>query len=129
MMKLAEIEAGLAHACGTEEYHEHWMGFVYTDGVKFLADGAAAHWLLDIIGSYQPQCREDKMLRDVQFWTLKVNADKSAMVICERDSGDVAFKQELEFTNFPLAEIKIWVELGSIDGKYARYIAMLPSER
>jgi hypothetical protein len=129
MMKAEEINANLAQCCGTEDYHKHWLGFFYTDGVKFLSDNAEAHWLLDIIGSYQPKCRKDNMLRDMQFWTLKVNADKTATLTCERDSGDVAFRKEIPFTYFPLAEVKIWVELGSVDGENACYVAMLPSER
>jgi hypothetical protein len=91
-----------------------------TDGVRFLAENAGAFWLLDVIASHQPRCRRDPMLRDMQFWTLKVNADKSAVVTCERDEGDLAFEQRIERTDFPLDGVRVWVEGG---------VAMLPSER
>jgi len=65
------------------------------------------------------------MLREIQFWTLKVNGCpdgqhfESATVVCERDSGDIAFQQTIEATDFPLREIEIWVGNG---------VMYLPSE-
>ena len=159
-MKTAnEIQNELSQYYGTEGYRFNSItkmaGMVYTDGVKAMADLCGAWWLVDAIASHQPKAMKDPMLRDMQFWTLKripeepepglntlgavlktKNGGKrkpAAILICERDSGDVAIKQELEYTDFPLDEIKIWLEAGGTsfgDGVQRRVmVAMLPSER
>lgn len=106
-----------------------------TDGVRALAEKGGAFWLLDIIASYQQKCRRDPMLRDMQFWKLSVKGS-SAVVECERDEGDVAIRQEVGYTDFPIqGETKIWVEVsyqpssGNDSGMEKVYVAMLPSER
>jgi hypothetical protein len=146
-MAAADIEAELARFSGTENYHRHWVGFVYTDGVKFLADAAGAHWFLDVIGSYQPgiarkargkgkKAESWRGLVDMQFWTLKVLSEEEregkayqAVVTCDDGNGKVMIRQEIGHTDFPLSEAKVWVELGSIDGINRRHVAMLPGER
>jgi len=131
MLTREQLESGLARFNGTDEYHAHWTkAFVMTDGVKWLADNAEAHWLIDALASYQPQCMKDPMLKDIQFWSLICNHEHpaegtgrvsgTALLACERDEGDVAITQHIEWTTFPLPVIKLWVEHGVI---------MLPSER
>lgn len=121
-MKLAqEIISELTLFYGTENYYRHRLsGLNYTDGVQYLAEAAECYWLIDAIGSYQPQCKRDPMLRDMQFWTLKRTEGTKFSLTCERDSDDVAIRQEIGFSDFPLNEIKIWVENG---------VMYLPSER
>jgi len=119
MVEANELKARLDWFTGTEQYHRHFTGLQLTDGVLFLAENAGAHWLVDIIASYQSYLCQDDMLRQYQFWTLKVNADKTAVVICERDTDDVVLKQEIERTDFPLDEIRLYVENG---------VLLLPSE-
>jgi hypothetical protein len=105
---------------GTEHYYSYLGGLKLTDGVKFLADNADSYWLLDAIASYQGAAKKDPMLREMQFWTLKTDVRKgTAVLTCERDSGNVAFTQEIPFTDFPLPEIKVWV---------SNDVALLPSE-
>ena len=97
-----------------------------TDGVKFLADEAQCYWLLDAIGSYQSELAKhpDSRLQEMQFWTLKVHADKSAILTCVADSGEPpAVSEEITWTDFPLPEIQIWVGI-----EEGRRIALLPSE-
>ncbi|MDD4183068.1 MAG: hypothetical protein PHT53_04540 [Candidatus Omnitrophica bacterium] len=102
---------------GTENYYKHWLGkIVYTDGVKYLADKAEAHWLIDLIASYQPTIKNVPF----QVWVLKVNADKSAEVTMHADADKPALiRQAIKYTTFPLDEIKLWL----IDG-----VLILPSE-
>lgn len=59
------------------------------------------------------------MLQEIQFWKLTVHEDRSATLICERDQGDVAIEQQIPFTDFPLAEIKLYLQEG---------VLLLPSE-
>ena len=43
------------------------------------------------------------MLQQIQFWKLVVNVvndDRSALLVCEREEGDVAVLQEIPFTRF-----------------------------
>jgi hypothetical protein len=50
----AEIEKNLRMFTGSEEVHHHWTRRLhYTDGVAYLAEAAAAHWLIDLVASYQ----------------------------------------------------------------------------
>lgn len=118
-MDAKQLEIDLASFTGTEQYHRYWMGLKLTDGAKYLADQAGAYWLMDAIASYQPEAMRDPMLCEMQFWKLKVNADKSATLTCERDTDDVAFKQEIGYTDFPLDSVKVYVQNGVI---------LLPSE-
>ena len=135
MESRATIEASLAQFTGTENvfFQSVWRksGVLYTEGVRALLDLCQCFWLLDAICAHQPQCRRDSMLRQMQFWTLTVE-DNSGVLVCERDAGDIAIKQEIEYTDFPLDEIRIWLEAGEaiIDGEPTScLVAMLPSER
>lgn len=99
-----------------------------TDGVKFLADNAGSYWLMDIIWSCLPKCMKDEMLKEMQFWTLEVTGT-SGVVTCRRDRGNVAFKQEIPYTDFPLDKIDIWVAPAGCNSKQQLvYAAYLPSE-
>lgn len=131
-MDAATLQSNLDQFFGTEGY-TRWSclfrNHVLTDGAKFLAENGGkqgAYWLMDAIASYHSKCMKDPMLRDMQFWTLKVNREeKSAMLICERDTGNVAFRQKIPFTDFQLPEVKLYVApMG--DGKH--YVILLPGE-
>jgi len=129
MKNAAEIESGLAQFYGTESYTRSTFGsLLWTDGVMWLAQNAECFWLLDIIESYQPKARRHPMLKEMQFWTLKVK-DGAGVVTCDDGNGNIEIKQEIPFTDFPMGEVKVWVELGSVDGVTPSYIGMLPSER
>ena len=119
--EVAELEMNLAQFYGTSAYYRFSIlsNLVLTDGTKYLAEVAGAYWLMDLIASYQKKCMKDEMLRDFQIWTLKVE-NQTGVVTCERDTDDVAFRQEIPFTDFPLESIKIYCENGVI---------YLPSER
>jgi hypothetical protein len=129
-MDATELKQGLSQFYGTENYYRHPFGMVYTDGVKFLAENAAAYWLLDVIASYQPKLKknQDQRLRDMQFWKLEVK-DGKGVVTCRADSGvKPAVKQKIEYTDFPLPEAEIWVSsTGTEDGK-TLLVMLLPSE-
>ena len=79
---------------------------------------------MQAIDSYQPRCRKDPMLSEIQFWTLTINADKTALLRCDRDIGDTAIRQRIPYTDFPLSEIKLYVE--PLDER--QVVILLPSE-
>jgi len=122
-----ELLSALDGFTGTEHYYRYWYGISHlTDGVKYLADAARCYWLLDAIGSYQPELAKhaDDRLRCMQFWKLAVNADKTAVLTCVADSGEPpVVSQQIDMTDFPLREIQIWVGC-----EENRRIALLPSE-
>jgi hypothetical protein len=115
----AELRAMLSAFTGTTAYHAHWSGMRYTDGVQFLVEHARAYWLLDLIASWQLETLRDAWLREFQLWELFVRPDGTATAVCSRDSEDVAFRQEVAWTDFPLEYVKLYVENG---------IVSLPSE-
>lgn len=118
-MSAEEIRSVLAQFTGTTCYYRHFTNYlVYTEGVHFLAEGAGAYWLIDLIASWQPKAVRDSSLVEFQLWKLEVE-DSRAVAICYRDTDDEAFRQEIEFTDFPLREILLYVE-----GR----VLLLPSE-
>lgn len=105
-MEPEQIRQTLQQFSGTERYYRHWTGYRYTDGVHFLADQCKAFWLLDLIGSYQPE------VRDVPFqvWNLDVREDKTATVTMREDLGQPdKVAQTLQFTDFPLEGIEMYL--------------------
>jgi hypothetical protein len=118
MKSRQEILAIIKGATGTTQYHRFSMiEFfpVITDGVFALAESAGCYWLLDVIGSYQ---RDERLDKHFQVWKLNVNPDKSAVVQGFNDM-DLIITQEIESTDFPLDEIKFFLEGG---------VLLLPSE-
>ncbi len=100
-----ELEEELQQFYGTTQYYKNFTGLLFTDGVKYLADHAECYWLIDLVGSYQPQ------LRDVPFqlWRVEVRDDDSGLVTMVEDTGQpVKIKQEIPFTDFPLSEFEFF---------------------
>ena len=119
MLSASEIKSGLGNFYCTLAYHRlspiHGS-LVCTDGVKWLAESADAFWLVDAIASYQPQCRKDKELRYFQAWKLAVK-DGKAVLTCDDGNGNIKITQNIEFTDFPLAEMDLWAEAGEAGDK------------
>jgi len=103
-----EIERNLNQFTGTENYYKY-LNLNLSDGVKYLCDTCQCYWLVDLILSYQSKAKKDEMLRYMQFWTLKAK-DNIGVAICERDTDDIAFKQIIPFTDFPLDSIKLYLQ-------------------
>lgn len=103
---------------------------IYTPGIKHVADVGEAYWLVDAIAiwigtSYHDKAAEaDERLRDMIFWTLTVQADKSALLEGRAESGeDPAYRLVIPYTDFPLETIDIW---SAFDGEY--WTVYLPNE-
>jgi hypothetical protein len=123
IMNTYQIQWALREFTGTESYHKHLFPgrspLLLTDGCAFVREHCNSWWLWDAILIYQ----SDKILRNVKFqkWILKrLKKDLSWELTCWEDSGrKPLITQIIEFSDFPLEEIKIWV----IDN-----VALLPSE-
>lgn len=122
-MNTANIRYEFKQFHGTSEYHKHLFPgkspIILTDGCKYVRDVCKAYWLFDAILNYQ--C--DKILDGVNFqvWELKqLRKDLTWLLTCREDTGrKTLISQSIEFSDFPLDYIKIWV----IDK-----VALLPSE-
>lgn len=108
---------------GTSEYHKHLFPgkspIILTDGCKFIRDQCKAYWLFDAILSYQGDHRLDGI--NFQIWELRQQKkDLTWQLTCREDKGKrTLINQSIEFSDFPLDYIKLWV----IDK-----VALLPSE-
>ena len=114
-------ESDLAQFTGTEHWYKHWLGkVVFTDGVKYLAEraGNGCFWLLDEIAI--SQSRPEVSAEEFQVWILKVDLEKrSAVLTCDHGNDNVVFSKAIEFTDFPMPEMKLYFTDNTI---------LLPSE-
>lgn len=120
MKSISEITDILINSTGTGAYHRfspipHYP--VATDGVIALAEAADCFWLLDVIGSYS---NSSKLNKNFQIWKLVVNRENdSAIIQCCHDTGDLVLTQKIEYTDFPMDTVTLYVIGGVI---------LLPSE-
>ena len=122
-MEATEIREELKQFHETAEYYKHLFPgkspILLTDGCKFIRDECKAFWLFDAILSYQI----DRRLKSINFqvWELKqLRKDLTWQLTCREDTGQKpVITQSIEYSDFPLDYIKIWV----IDK-----VALLPSE-
>jgi len=122
-MEAISIHNELKQFHGTSEYHKHLFPgkspILLTDGCKYVRDVCKANWLFDAILSYQ----FEQILKGVSFqvWELKqLKKDLTWQLTCREDRNKKPLiTQSIEYSDFPLEYIKIWV----IDK-----VALLPSE-
>lgn len=108
----------LAQFTGSEHWYRHSVNrnVVYTDGAQYVAQHGGAYWLLDEVAINQ-------MLKPVaaeafQVWTLKATNNVGTLT-CDDGNGNIVFTKHIEYTDFPLSEIKLYFTDGTI---------LLPSE-
>ncbi|NJM74702.1 MAG: hypothetical protein HC852_01750 [Acaryochloridaceae cyanobacterium RU_4_10] len=99
-MKTAkQIRAGLRKFNATTQTHRHKSGFQYTSKVKYLADSAECHWLIDLIGDYQPMTRRYL----VQHWQFRLQENEGILSFYDGNRNRLFWKV-LPLANFPLSE-------------------------
>lgn len=124
----AELDANLPHFTGTEGYTNlsyPWLRsrFLLTDGAKYLAETAKAFWLMDAIASHQTNSQV--AAEPFQVWELAVNEQKQAILTCTDGNEKVLVRQEIPYSDFPLAEITLYAEQSDY---LAGRVVMLTSE-
>ena len=119
-----EIREMLVQATGTEQYWRAFPNndkFLFTDGVKLMAEMCGAFWLITAVFSWQSKAKIRN--EPFQVWILRfIDKEKGgkSLLICEDGNKKELTRQEIEFTDFPLPEgIKLYL----IDN-----ILLLPSE-
>jgi hypothetical protein len=132
-----ELITFLAQFTGTINYYRSnrfIKRFFHTDGVQALAEKAQAFWLIDAICSHQSKAlrhqKDGHLLREFQLWKLTVQPDRTARLECYTDSNveKPSIRQNIPFTDFPLSEIKLYVECGEDPESGRYYCLLLPSE-
>ena len=124
MENLDVIRSRLAHATGTFHY---WRAFpendkfLFTDGVKDMAETCEASWLITAIFSWQIDGKVKK--EPFQVWILRFDDKEkgdNAFLICEDGNKRELARQEISYTDFPLPEgIELFLDGG---------VLLLPSE-
>jgi len=134
------------HTIGSEQIHRHPLGMLFTDGMMYVAETCGAHWLLDLVVSWQPEIKKKHgRLAYFQVWRLCAPEKDGAPWVIDAwsdtpeapDSEDgpasvLLARQEIGYSDFPrnLCHIGVidegargfqfWVENGT---------AMLKEER
>ena len=87
---------------GTEHYYKSIVpAMVYTDGIQYLAEKTGAHWLIDLVASYNTLKFKSKYR--FQVWTIEIAEDKSCIVYCREDTEDPRIvEQKIVYTDFPM---------------------------
>jgi hypothetical protein len=100
--------ADLAQFTGSETVYRHSIArqILYTEGVQYVAERAGAYWLLDEIALNQ--ARPEIAAEAFQLWALTVTGSR-AQLRCEDGNDNVVFSKDIDFTDFPLPTIKIYV--------------------
>ena len=112
------IEAALAAHCGSLERTRHWTRrLIYTPGIADMAELCGAYWLIDLIGSHQID--QKVAAEEFQLWTLNVEANQTGFARATDGNDKLIASQQIEFTDFPLDEIKLYLVQGTL---------MLPGE-
>ena len=89
---------------GTEQWYRHLSGYLYTDGVLYVAQEGGAFWLVDKI-LFTTRAKDN--LQEFGAWKLEVNEDKSAVLVCEDGNYHELYREKIEWTDFPLNNIEL----------------------
>ena len=73
--------------------------------MRYLADRLRAYWLVDLVGSYQPEHRHIPL----QLWRIEVGQDQTALVTMAEDVGRPPLvSQRLPYTDFALPDFSFY---------------------
>jgi hypothetical protein len=86
--------------------HPKVSNVAYTDGVKFMADEAKAHWLINEIAAAQKL--QHLTIEAFQVWKLDVFKNRQALLTCYNDSASKLLVKRIEHTAFPFDEMSIF---------------------
>lgn len=112
-----EIKNNLAKFHGSNTiYHMEGFNFLYSEGVKYVAEACEAVWLLTDSGI---QCKYLAKKEDFIVIKLTKNEDNSATLIYTDGNSNELEVVELTRTDFPLEEIEFW---------FTNNTLLLPSE-
>ena len=106
---------------GTEKWYRTLLygDYLFTDGVKYVAEEGGAYWLIDKIFSCAAHVKELER-EDFQTWKLIRHRDgDGASLICEDGNYNRLYSEDIEFTDFPMKSIELY---------FINRVLLLPSE-
>jgi len=104
-MRTVQTELDLSGFHGTENWYKNTFGLLYTDGIAYLAEQAGAHWLIDIVDSYQPKFGNVPF----QLWKIELTQGGGCVVTMREDTDEPPLvEQVIEYTDFPLGEFEFY---------------------
>ena len=125
---------------GCDQWTRHWLNrnIIYSEGMAYVAEhaGGGAFWLIDAIASHEagPMIaalrQADSDFDYLHFWYLTVDTERHTAVLeCRLDSEQPAVvAQEIEYTDFDLGSIKLYVAVTEGSDGNPVWVIMLPSE-
>lgn len=117
-MNTNELERNLDQFTGTEKLYRLTTRHLLTDGTMYLAEHATCYWLMIAVASHLTVKIHD------HFAVAKLSVMASSAVLTLDDGiGNVFAKQTIEYTDFPLPEVKLYC---CFDGDH--WTIMLPRE-
>ncbi|PIT83099.1 DUF6876 family protein [Limnohabitans sp. 15K] len=112
------LEFELAQFTGTEKLYRLTTRHLLTDGTMYLAEHAKCYWLMIAVASHLIGKIDD------HFAVAKLSVVGNGAVLTLGDGNvNVFAKQSIEFTDFPLPEVKLYC---CFDGDH--WMIMLPRE-
>jgi len=124
-VETSELLNHLAHFTGSEAFTRHPLipRVLMTEGVVFLANQGGAHWLTDAIASYL--CNVTALRVPFQVWRLVVDGStrRAELTMTDGTSRTPLITQTLDYTDFPLREIELWLVAGP-----DHWVLILPAE-
>lgn len=119
---------------GSDGRYRHWANrrFIYTEGIKAMAEEAGAFWLLDIVATeVAPLClkRWQDLDDPTSFLKFQVKADQIVIALI-RDTGELPlWSRSLNFTDFPEGEWTFELAIdGLVDPNQDVLVMLLPQE-
>ncbi len=101
--KAENVRQYAAHTTGSETWHRHLLGVLFTDGIKHVAETCGAYWLIDAVASWQPKIRQKPGGQEFQVWCLAQRGE-GWRLDCWSDTPDKSTlfcKQDIEYSDFP----------------------------
>lgn len=117
-MNTQELQAHLSQFIGTEKLYRLITRHLLTDGTMYLTKHAKCYWLMIAVASHLSSRIDD------HFAVSKLSVmGNSAVLTLDDGNGYVFAKQSIEYTDFPLPEMKLYC---CFDGEH--WTIMLPRE-
>ena len=109
----------LGQFTGTGQYYRISRRHLLTDGTRYLAEQAACFWLMDAVASHLSEIGAAEW-----FVVIKTTVKQtSAVMVYEDGNGTELARQEIAYTDLPLAHIDLYACWDT-----EHWVIMLPSE-
>lgn len=108
MKNANELLADLSQFTGSQQsyFHPTFKAFIYTEGIRYLAQNAECYWLLEHIFLHQTNAKIKA--QEFQVWKLTKDSDSKATITVDDGNDNIIETFDIPFTDFPLDSIKLY---------------------